>query len=91
MQAETATLAVCELANASIIQGDAAALDLRALAVTHAYAFLSPEGNNLLLPVLQRDLGIGARVVTCSFPLLVRQYCLVDSFPIAHCMLSGHL
>lgn len=83
---KTATLAVCEVPNASILQGDVAALDLRALAVTHAYAFLSPEGNEMLLPLLQRDLDVGARVVTCSFPLLVRQtHSLVLHIPQAHC------
>ena len=73
VQVQSATLAVGNLSNASIVQGDMAALDLRALSVTHAYTFLSPEGNELLMPVLQRDLNIGARVVTCSFPLLVSQ------------------
>eukprot|EP01043_Picozoa_sp_COSAG02_P073551 COSAG02_NODE_14349_length_1280_cov_4.334179_1_plen_95_part_00 len=73
MQAESASVAVGKSPNASIVQADMATLDLRALGVTHAYAFLSPEGNELLMPLLHRDLQIGARVVTCTFPLLVRQ------------------
>jgi predicted RNA methylase len=71
VQVEAASSTVEGLSNTSIIQGDMATLDLRALGVTHAFAFLSPAGNEMLLPVLQQNLDVGARLVTCSFPLLV--------------------
>jgi len=74
--ATTAAATLAPLPNARVIEGDllgSDGLDLRALGITHAYSFLSPRGQELLLPLLQATLDPGARVVTASFPLLLEE------------------
>ena len=55
--------------NFRIIRGDAAEVDLRALGVTHAFVFMSPEGNERLDPRL-REMGEGVTL----FPPSLRPY-----------------